>query len=58
MDIYKQAKETNADYYDFNTGYTYLIQRYNREIEQGIPTPGILVKDSDGIIIGVAKRKE
>lgn len=58
MDIYEQAKQMNADYYDFNTGYTYLIQEYNRAIKLGLPTPGIRVMDSAGNIIGVAQRKE
>ena len=57
MNIYEQAKEMNADYYDFKTGYTYLIQEYNRALKLGLPTPGIRVMDSEGNIIGVAKRK-
>lgn len=57
-DIYEQAKEMNADFYDYRTGYTYLIQEYNRAIKFGLPTPGIRVMDSNGNIIGVAKRKE
>ena len=58
MDIYQQAKEMNADYYDYSTGYTYLIQEYNRAVKLGLPTPGIRVKDQFGNIIGVAKQKE
>lgn len=57
MDIYEQAKEMNADFYDYRTGYTYLIQEYNRAVKLGLPTPGIRVMDSDGNIIGVAKQK-
>ena len=57
MDIYEQAKEMNADYYDYRTGYTYLIQEYNQAIKFGLPTEGIRVMDSNGNIIGVAQRK-
>lgn len=57
MDIYEQAKQMDADYYDLNTGYTYLIQEYNRAIRFGLPTPGIRVQDSNGNIIGIAKCK-
>ena len=58
MDIYKQAEEMDADYYDPTTGYIYLIQEYNRAKKLGLPTPGIKVKDSNGNIIGVARPKE
>ena len=57
MNIYEQAKEMNADFYDYRTGYTYLIQEYNRAVKLGLPTEGIRVMDSDGNIIGVAKQK-
>lgn len=32
FNIYQQAKEMNADYYDHHTGYTYRIQDYNAGI--------------------------
>ena len=57
MDIYEQAKIMNADYYDFNTGYIYGIQEYNRAIKLGLPTEGIKIYDSNGNLIGIAKKK-
>ena len=58
MDIYKYAKEYNADYYDFNTGNTYHIQEYNQAINNGLPTLGIRVTGPDGNTIGYAQKKE
>lgn len=55
MDIYKKAKEMDADYMDMNTGYIYKIQDYNRAKRMGLPTPGIAVYDSDGNFIGIAR---
>ena len=52
MNIYDQAKKMNADYYDPHTGYTYLIQEYNRAIKLGLPTEGIRVV-CNGDVIGV-----
>lgn len=55
MDIYKQANEMNADYYDFNTGYIYKIQEYNlAKIEN--PDAQIRVTDSEGNTVGYARR--
>jgi hypothetical protein len=55
MDIYKQAKEMDADYMDVNTGYIYKIQDYNKAKKLGLPTAGIEVYDSEGNFIGIAK---
>lgn len=54
MDIYEYAKTYNADYYDYNTGYIYKVQDYNRAIKLGLPTPGIKIVDSDGNALGYA----
>lgn len=58
MDIYKYAKEFDADYYDYNTGYIYKVQNYNRCLKFGLPTPGIEVVDQFGNTIGYAKQIE
>ena len=60
MDIFKYAKEINyaADYYDFYTGNTYLIQNYGKALKNGLPTNGIEVIDSCGNSIGFAQPKE
>lgn len=56
MDIYKQAKEMDADYYDPSTGYIYKIEAYNRAIRFGLPTMGINIVDSNsGELIGYAR---
>ena len=47
FDIYKQAKEVNADYYDPHTGITYCIQDYNAG-----KTPLGIDARRDGKIIG------
>ena len=57
MDIYKQAEEVNADYYDNNTGYIYKIQDYNKEKEFN-PDARIAVYDTFGCFIGYAKKRE
>jgi hypothetical protein len=46
FDIYKQAKEANADYYDYHTGYTYRIQDYNA----GLTPLGIAVWEDNTYI--------
>lgn len=46
MDIFKQAEKMDADYYDFSTGYIFLIQEYNKAKRLGLPTEGIKVVDS------------
>ena len=55
MDIYKYGEEINynADYYDFNTGYTYHLQEY-KEIKDN-PAAQIRVT-LDGETIGYAKK--
>lgn len=58
MDIYKMAKEVDADYYDFKTGYTYRIQDYNQAIRNGLPIRGIPVIDDCGTFIGYAQKKD
>ena len=58
MDIFEQAKKMDADYYDIHTGYTYLIQEYNRAKRFGLPTLGIRVLGPDGKIIGMVTEKE
>lgn len=57
MDIFKQAAEMDADYYDFHTGNTYLIQEYNRAKRLGLPTLGIRVVDPEGNIIGIVREE-
>lgn len=59
MDIYEYAKSIDygADYYDMNTGYTYLIQDYGRAIKFGLPSPGIAIMDESGKIIDYAQEK-
>lgn len=56
MDIYKQAEEYNADYYDFNTGYIYKIQEYNLA-KKTDPEAKIRITDEEGNTIGYARRK-
>lgn len=60
MNIYEQAEMMDADYYDFHTGNTYMIQEYNRAKKLGLPTKGIRVVGPDGNTIGYAldNRKE
>lgn len=60
MDIYAYAKsiDYNADYYDHHTGYIYKIQDYGRALKFGLPTPGIMVSDSNGNLIGVARKND
>lgn len=55
MDIYTYAEKMDADYYDFHTGYTYLVRQYNRARMFGLPTPGIAVA-YNGEIIGYARK--
>lgn len=57
MDIYKYAKEYNADYTDRN-GNIYKVQDYNNAIRNGLPTPGIKVYDWQGNFIGIAQKKD
>ena len=47
----------DADYYDFHTGNTYLIQEYNRAKRLGLPTLGIRVVDPEGNIIGIVREE-
>lgn len=58
MDIYAYAESIGyaADYMDPHTGYIYHIQDYGRALRFGLPTPGIVVSDSDGTILGVARK--
>ena len=57
MDIYEQAKLMNADYYEYQTGYIYKIQDYNKEKETN-PDARIAVVDSlSGELLGYAKKK-
>lgn len=58
MDIYVYAESIGygADYMDPHTGYIYRIQDYGRAIKFGLPTTGIIVCDSDGTVIGVARK--
>ena len=58
MDIYNYAKEFDADYYDFTTGYRYAIQEYNRAIKLGLPTEGIKVYDHEGNFLGYAQKRK
>lgn len=55
MDIYEYAETTNADYYDFSTGYIYKVQDYNKAKKLGLPTPGIEVVDIFGNHVGYAR---
>ena len=57
FDIYKYAEEYDADYYDMRTGYTYLVQEYNRARKFGLPTYGIRVVES-GRVIGYARKSD
>lgn len=58
MEIYSYAKSINysADYMDMHTGNIYKIQEYGNAIKNGIPTQGILVMNSIGEILGVARK--
>ena len=58
MDIFKYAKEYNADYYEMSTGNTYHVQEYNRAKKFGLPlpVPGIRVS-RDGVDIGYVPEK-
>lgn len=59
MDIFKYAKEFNADYYDPVNCVIYKVQNYNNSKRLGLPNnvPGIEVIDLDGNSIGyVAER--
>lgn len=51
FDIFQQAREMNADYYDMHTGYTYAIQDFNA----GLTPRGINVSDQYGRFIGFVK---
>ena len=58
MDIFEYAKKTDADYYDFHTGYIYHVQSYNRAKRFGLPTEGIIVSDISGTVIGIVREEE
>ena len=54
-DIFEIAKVYGPeDYYDFNTGYTYLIEEWAASKRLGLPcpAPGIRVRNSYGNIVG------
>ena len=53
MNIYSFAKSIDyaADYIDMNTGYIYDIQEYGRAKKLGLPTPGSMMFDKDGIVV-------
>jgi hypothetical protein len=57
MDIFKYAKEFNADYYDPHTGNIYKVQNYNKCKKLGIPTEGIEVTNLEGVHIGTVLEK-
>ena len=59
MDIYEYAESINweADYYDFNTGYIYCIQEAGKMRKLFGIESDIRVVNSDGILIGYAKKK-
>ena len=57
MDIFKYAKEYDADYYEARTGYIYKVQDYNRALRFGLPTNGIEVYDTLGNFIGVVRNE-
>ena len=56
MDIFKRAKEIDADYYEASTGNIYHIQDYNYAKKNGLPTEGIYVS-RDGQVIGIVREK-
>ena len=56
MDIFKYAKEYDADYYDMSKGYIYHVQEYNRAKRLGLPTEGIKVTRDD-VLIGYVTEK-
>lgn len=54
-DIFEIAKVYGyEDYYDFNTGYTYLIKELaaSKRLDLPFPAPGIRAKDSYGNMVG------
>ena len=59
MDIYAYAESIDymADYYDWNTGYTYHITDYGRALKFGLPTNGIAVSEN-GKVIGYARKND
>ena len=59
MDIFKYAKEYNADYYDPYECVIYKVQNYNKAKRLGLPNnvPGIEVVDLDGNTIGYVPEK-
>lgn len=60
MNIYDYAKriDYSADYYDFHTGYIYLIKNYGLCLKRGLPTEGINVITTDGKFVGTALHDE
>ena len=58
MDIFKYAKEFNADYYEQATGYIYKVQAYNRALKLELPTEGIEVYDTFGNFIGIVRKEK
>lgn len=52
MDIFKYAKEFDADYYDPVNCQIYKVQDYNRSKRLGLPVEGIAVVDLEGNLIG------
>jgi hypothetical protein len=57
VDIFKYAKEFNADYYEQATGYIYKVQAYNRALKLELPTEGIEVYDTFGNFIGIVRKE-
>jgi hypothetical protein len=55
MDVYKLAKQFNADYMD-KEGNIYKIQKYNKLLSLGVESASIEVYDPEGNYIGVALR--
>ena len=58
VDIFKYAKEFNADYYEQATGYIYKVQAYNRALKLELPTEGIEVYDTFGNFIGIVRKEK
>lgn len=59
MDMYDYAEKFDADYYDQETGYLYLVQEYNRLVSLGIKSARIRVIDwLTGELIGYATKAE
>lgn len=57
MDIYKWAKENDADYMD-GFGNIYKVQNYKHALKLGFPVEGILVYDAFGRYLGIAEKIE